>query len=294
MILSTFEQAFKTYLKTALATYITDKNIVVSNDVNFKPFEDDTNTVIAVIQSGNGNRSMMSDVTDALLTITLICESNYTQDLLLHINQYINATSGVVNSISISESSGSSKTYLYQVKWKTPMLAATPQDIRVEQSNKIMKVALISLQGTINFTSEIELAPSVFKLRINGNTVVDLPAKVIANYNNVTAPQYKAFLLFNYDYPVQVKIAHSKVYDITLLRTEALRLALLDTDIDYMELSTDDGATYISMATYQITDNYANAIPTINVLLNRGNTGTIDTTGITNNNDDNTTGIVLL
>ena len=85
MIVQTFEQAFKNYLKTALSTYITDREVLVSNDVSFKPFDEKPELVLAIIDSGNGSKSLIADVVDAMINVAFACDVNYIQNLLYYI-----------------------------------------------------------------------------------------------------------------------------------------------------------------------------------------------------------------
>lgn len=292
MIVQTFEQAFKDYLKTALSTYITDREVLVSNDVSFKPFDEKPELVLAIIDSGNGSKSLIADVVDAMINVAFACDVNYIQNLLIHLNQFIEATQGSYSTINIATDTGT-KTVNYQIKWKTPMLGGTPTDLRVKKNTQSMKVGLIQLQGTVNYTADVSLSPQSFKLRLNGSNdnVISLDG-ILVNYDITNAPQYKTLVLFNYAHPVQIKLAENRVYSITVLKNSNTS-GLVTGSIASIEVSLDGGTTYIAISGFQITEMWQNGIPTIKILLTEGDSEAIDE-AVVSAGDDNDNGIVLL
>jgi len=293
MIVQTFEQAFKDYLKTQLSTYITDREILVSNDVSYKPFDDNQDLVLAIIDSGNGNKSLIADVVDATVNIVFACDVNFLQQLFIHLNQFVEATQGKYSTINIAtDTQIGYKTVNYQIKWKTPMMSGgNPTDIRVKKNTQSMKVGMIQLQGTINYTAEVDLSPQDFKLRINGSSVIDLKG-ILVNYDITNAPQYKALVLFNYEHPVQVKIAENRVYSITTLKNSSIS-TLVTSDTERCDLSLDNGSTFKPLSSWQFTEMWQNGIPTIKIILNEGDAGAIDETPISPG-DSGSGGIILL
>lgn len=296
MIVQTFEQAFKKYLQTALAAYIDDKTLIISNDLSFKPFENDSNIVLGIIDSGGGNKTMMADVTDSLINISFAADANYLQDLLLHLNQFIDATQGVYSTLNVNTSTGTDA-YTYQIKWKTPMMGGNPTDIRTNKSTQSLKIAICQLQGSIHYTKDVSLSPQSFTIRVNNNSVINLTS-ILVNYDITDAPQYKTLILFNYDHPVQVKLANNKVYHITSLKSSNITSYIINATVNYLELSLDSGSTWIPIASYSITEEWQNGVPVVKFLLTQGNSGTIDESVIAGNGSttetENDSGIVLL
>lgn len=278
MITQTFEQAYKIYLKSALEQFINDKDVIVANDVTYKAFQDNSNSVIAVIQSGGGTRAMLADITDMLLNITFICDNNYLQDLLMHLNQLIDATNGVFATLSCSTNVvDTDKQYTYVTKWKTPTVSATPVDIRVENNTKSMKVVLVTLQGNLSYANGIEIDPLSIVLKINNSsTKIINCSNIIVSYDSTNAPQYKSVIIFGYNYPINIKVAEITTYSITLLRTTNVKNWLLNSAVSSIDLSIDGGISYIPIATYQIVESYQNGTPSVQLVLSKGNVNTIE------------------
>ena len=56
---TTFEQSFKKILENDLQKYLDNNKLVLSNDINFKPFDVDPNSIVGIIKSGSGVREFV-------------------------------------------------------------------------------------------------------------------------------------------------------------------------------------------------------------------------------------------
>ena len=69
--MKTFEQVYKEKFKGQLEKFI-DKPLRVTNDLNYRPLEDDPNEVAVIIRTGPGTRSSIAGYDLTSLTFTLI------------------------------------------------------------------------------------------------------------------------------------------------------------------------------------------------------------------------------
>lgn len=277
MITKTFEQAFKSKLETQLKTYITDKNVEVTNDIKFKSLYKNSNSVVVVIASGGGNKQSVSDLTDYSMNVTFMCDVNYLQDLMLAINRFIDDKSGLYDTMTIAQTgSGTDKVYAYQILWSTPITSSTPMDIRVDKNKDVMKVVMVNIIGHTYFSSEVMLGPLSFKVKINGSTIV--PLDYVVYYDCADAPTFKPFVIFGYAKPIQVRISDAKIWNISCLKTTTIKTGVHDAAITTIDLSTDNGVSWIPISAWSISEKFENRILLSTFTLTVGNSGTIDDT----------------
>ncbi len=167
--MTTFEQAYKAVLEGQLEEFITVNNVKVSNDINYKPLENDPTSVVAVIRTGPGTKSIMAgnDLTTTTFTVTLLCPANDLQTILAAINSLIWNYNGVWSSLSINIYNATTdvagdRTFNYRPVFASPFQLGTQQDVKT--ANETIKVATILWSVTVGYSSTAEVKPSTYYL----------------------------------------------------------------------------------------------------------------------------------
>lgn len=91
----TFEQQFKEVIKNDFETILGDKfKVFITNDLSFRNYK--KNDILAIIKTGQGTTSGVENIlaTNIVTTITLMCESNYLQEVLSKLTDYVNQVNG--------------------------------------------------------------------------------------------------------------------------------------------------------------------------------------------------------
>ena len=100
--MQTFERAYKSILKSLLEKYI-DKTVIVSNDINYKPLEKDSDALVAIIKTGPGlkQNNPYSDLTSLTFNISIIINANDAQSVLGAIGNLILNNNAIWGTLTI-------------------------------------------------------------------------------------------------------------------------------------------------------------------------------------------------
>lgn len=277
---TTFEQSFKEIFKSNLEKLFegTNKKFQVSNDINFKPFENQSVDVVAIIKSGNGTRQFVEgfDMTTYPINISFILEVNFLQEFLGLMNTYISLFSGSTEETDVIIAGKKTK-YYYQMILNTPSSLGQPIDLRA--GNKIINIVTVVMMGEVHYTSTGVIDPPNFKIRITTKegVILENEVKGILFNDSSTVPQVEPFYIFGSQYAHNIEIVKTSVQTLQIVRLLKNPLHELLSNIadglitvTNFEVSTDSNSNkYNSYTNHQVTKIYQNGIETFNIVLSR-------------------------
>lgn len=279
----TFEQAFKNEFKEtfqAMLSSISDKKILVSNDITVKPLENDPDRIVAVLQSGKGRKQEVKgfDLTTYPLVLTIIVDMNFLQDLLAILNNYIALNNGIVKQLTYQKNESETGSFDYIIRFDTPNQIGSPVDLKVKNRN--VKVAMVMLAGEIKYTTTADISLPGYWLKITKSDTTTLEAKVegdgVINQDSATVPEYELFYTYDLANPLAIPICLSTAitFQITQLKANEMHQLLervadgqeTITKVEYKTLNPLD--TYKEYR-YQITHSYSDGIKVFDLTLTR-------------------------
>lgn len=263
-MIKTFEQIFKNELKNMI-TNLCNKDIVISNDVNFKPLEEDINSIVGIIKSGNGTKSYVRgyDFTTYPINISFILDVNYLQEFLGRLN-LVAESSGLFKTVNYNN-----KDYTYQAVFNTPMSMGNPVDIRCKE--KKVKVQIVSMMGNIVYTSNGCIVPKEFTLQI-GTT--EYPVNGLFTYSMSSIPAVEPLARINNIYLDYRVSSVTKSYTLYLLKMSndplhSLLSDYLDSDTYLDKVKVKIGSKPYFDALIQFEEKYENQASVLVVTLTR-------------------------
>lgn len=189
--MKTFEQVYKEKFKDQLEKFI-DKPLRVTNDLNYRPLEDDPNEVAVIIRTGPGTRSSIAgyDLTSLTFYVDFIVAANAVQELLGALNNLTLYYNAVWDSVTIdiynpSEDRNLATTFHFKPIFSTPFIQGNQFSLRTKQGT--INAIAVNMSVTVGYASTAAVLPEQYKLRIDGKDYV-------INYDSrtvVDSPVYK-------------------------------------------------------------------------------------------------------
>lgn len=271
----TFEQKFKEQFKNKMQELLGNKELQLSNDVSFKPFEANQSCVVGVIKSGNGRQQLVEgfDLTTYPISISFFLEVNFLQEFLGLLNTYMALNNSCLKSLSL-KIAGTETTFKYKELLSTPSVLGSPIDLRAK--DKIIKVSTVILSGEISYTSNGVLTQPKLDIRITklDGTQINGVIRGLVSDNSSTVPQNEQFYVFGKNYAISVPIIITNIRTINCVAVESdtvhselLRLANGEvcSKIEVREQPFD----WEAYTNNQITKTYVNGVLSYNLVLGR-------------------------
>lgn len=265
---TTFEQAFKEKLKEQIEEYLPKgKEIVITNDINFKPLEEDPESIVGIIKSGGGTKSYVQgyDFTTYQVFVSFILDANYLQEFLGILNNSVVKQNGIFKNLNYSN-----ETYTYQTVYQTPTVIGSPQDIRAKE--KKVKVQIVSLSGTIVYTTNGCIIPKEFKIKIDG---IEYQVAGVFRYELTYTPTYTPTPVDGSAYVQNDFNIAVKTYTMTLLKMinnnlhNLLSNYIINADLlTNVELKIDSGNYFLTKCS-SLVEVYENQASVIRLVLMR-------------------------
>lgn len=271
----TFEQKFKTKFKNDIQELLGSKELQLSNDVSFKPFDSNPECVVGIIKGGNGHQQLVEgfDLTSYPVSITFILEVNFLQEFLGLLNTYISLNNNNLKELSL-KIAGNDTTFKYKELLSTPSVLGSPVDLRAKE--KIIRVATVVLNGEISYSSNAILKAPQLDIKITNydGTVISGSLKGLVSDSSSTVPQMEQFYIYGSSYAHNVPLILTNVRTINCvaiddneIHNELSKLAngVLCKQIEVRELPF--GWEVYSNA--QITKDYTNGVLSYNLVMGR-------------------------
>lgn len=171
-----FEQSLKKILKENLKEVLDGYNVIVSNDINYNQFK--KGDVVFCIKTGQGIPSRVEGIvaTNLSVVINFKCETNYLQDILSKLSDYVNAVNGVYLQTDDLE-------YMFQLGLNTPMVSTNTK----EDTGKETIYVSYGILTANAFYSNMPIQPSKKKMVIDE---LELEIEGIQNYQDSTTYNY--------------------------------------------------------------------------------------------------------
>lgn len=189
--MKTFEQVYKEKFKGQLEKFI-DKPLRVTNDLNYRPLEDDPNEVAVIIRTGPGIRSSIAsyDLTSLTFYVDFIVAANSVQELLGALNNLTLYYNAVWDSVTIDiynpgQDRNITTTFHFKPIFSTPFIQGNQFSLRTKQGT--INAISVNMSVTVGYASNAAVLPETYKLRIDGRDYV-------INYDSrtvVDSPVYK-------------------------------------------------------------------------------------------------------
>lgn len=208
--MQTFEKSYKAVLLEQLKEAMPNRKIYVSNDLHYKPLENDPNGVVAIIQTGMGTKSAISgyDMNTVPVVINFIIQANYLQELLGALDGIAKENNGM-----FSEAHYNNEQHYYKTVYATAYPIGAPFDMRTKTD--IVRVMTVNWTLTLTYSSNAIIEPSTFKLRV-GSTDYDI--KYITRYEISSQPN-KEQTQYRHDSRIsQLLSSYSTVCSLVLLK----------------------------------------------------------------------------
>lgn len=172
--MKTFERVFKEKFKGQLAGFI-DKPIIVSNDINTKPLEDDPNELAVIIRTSPGTKSAKAgyDLTTLTFYVDMITEANDVQPVLGAINNLILIYNAEWSNLIIpvynpATDVTTDKVFYYKPIYSTPFIPGQAFNLRTKRAT--ISAVAITMSITVGYSSNAAVLPASFELLINGTS----------------------------------------------------------------------------------------------------------------------------
>lgn len=265
----TFERIYKSVLLEHLQNALPNRKVFVSNDLHYKPLENDPEGVVAIIQTGMGSKSAISgyDMNTVPVVVNFITQANNLQELLGALNSIASEQNGKYNSLSLN-----AEEYYYKAIYSTAYPIGAPFDIRIKSS--VVRVMTINWTITLTYSHNAIIEPSVFKLKV-GTTDYDINYIVryeMSSQSNDEQTQYRENYLINY-----IPSSKTNVYTFVLLKVQSdefqtlLRQEMIDinTILSTNEIKLLVDSETIDISNYSITEIFENNTSVFNLVLTR-------------------------
>lgn len=213
--MKSFEQAYKSILKKDLENLL-GRKIFITNDIAYRPLEQDKTNIVAVVKTGQGTKSNVPnyDLTTLPLHITFIIEANYLQEFLGSLNLYIKDINGVANSIVLEDRDGEALNY-YRVVFNTPNAYGGTFDLQT--SKETFKAVMVLLTGRVVYSSNVLLDQFIPVVKING---VEYPINYLLRSEFTTQPAVDSTPIENRIVSTKKTLNIETVYNFTLLEVK--------------------------------------------------------------------------
>ena len=207
----TFEKAYKAILKTQLEN-ATNRNVYISNDLHYKPLDNDPDGIVMVINTGGGTKSSINgyDMNTVPMSINFICQANYLQEIF-----------GILANISKEHNAKYYQTtidnivYNYKIVYSDAMQlgGVYKEHLKVGTFNLITGNWLL----TATYSHNAIIEPSVFKLTI-GSTEYDI--NYIVRYEMSSQDVTNPVQYLGDTYQEHLPITKTLVYSFVLLKVQ--------------------------------------------------------------------------
>lgn len=171
--MQTFESVYKSKFKEQLTKFI-DEDIIVSNDVNIRPFSNNADIVVAVIKTGVGQASSRNeiDLVNTTVNINFLVEANKMQRLLGALTSLRWNFNGKWDELKIpiydvSQAKLVDKTYIFKPVFTTPVMMGDLGS--VSSVKETITVASVVMSVSLGYSSNIEAKGDKFWLRVKPN-----------------------------------------------------------------------------------------------------------------------------
>jgi len=278
--MKTFEQVYKEKLKEQINKFI-DKPVILSNDINTKPLEDNPNELAVIIRTGPGVKSSLSkyDLTTVTFYIDIITVANDVQMVLGAINNLILLHNASWDNVTIpiydpNEKTTTDTRFSYKPIFSTPFIPGQQFNLRTKSAT-ITAIA-ITMSVTVGYASNAAVEPSTFKLKING-TEYNLKYERYEITNN---PVYEPAAQIGERVLTQRFINNIVTYNFTLLKSAANvdnlhdilsadAMANVDEMLTTKKLQLSLGTKTVDINTYSISEIYQDGATVIVLTLTR-------------------------
>lgn len=208
----TFEKAYKAILKTQLEN-ATNRNVYISNDLHYKPLDNDPDGIVMVINTGGGTKSSINgyDMNTVPMSINFICQANYLQEIF-----------GILASISKEHNAKYYQTtidgvnYNYKIVYSDAMQLGGVYKEHLKAGTYNLITGNWLLTATYSHNAIIE--PSVFKLTI-GSTEYDI--NYIVRYEMSSQDVTEPVQYLGETYQEHLPITRTLVYSFVLLKVQS-------------------------------------------------------------------------
>jgi len=216
--MQTFEQVYKEKLKKQLEQFL-DNPIIVSNDINYDPLINDSDTIVAVIKTGIGQASSRNDydLIQTTFTVNFILDANNTQLLLGALTSLIWNYNGkwdtlTLNIWNVLINKLQAKPYIFKPVFTTPVLVGGIN--KVKSATKTIDAVNVMFNISVGYSSNADMKPSKFELIVDG---VSYPINAI-RYNIASEPIYRPSTLKNKKFQNQGYVSENIVFSFTMLK----------------------------------------------------------------------------
>lgn len=281
--MATFERSFKETLKVQMRAFMPNREIVVSNDMNFDLLKNNPEAVVAVIYTGPGQKSGHAnyDLTSLPFSIAILCRVTAVQEILGAMNNLIGRYDGQWANATISiydpdTHNTIDKVFRYKPTFVTPIPSGGVQALAgatgtIEATALLMSVSVV-------YSNNSATEPETMYLKI-GDTryLINFSA-----YSLSDQPVYGQPALFEgTPYPTQKLSNLIDTFQFTILLAapgmDPLHDLLHDeywkpgsSKIYHNTLKLYRGLdTVVDIQTYMINETYVNGATVINLTLSR-------------------------
>lgn len=261
-----FETILRSKLETELATELDEFDIVVSNDTNYDPFNQEK-PVGVIIRTSIGNKSGLASFTASTMVVfvEVLCLANDTQEVLAALNKITDKLNGVV---------ATDTGYSYQLKLNTPSVIGSPFGVR--KKFEAVKGQLITWTGEALYSGNNVFNTAKYYISLNaGTTFTEI--KYMTGFNGNMEIIAEPTPLEGENFAKQSAINLGVTYSITAVRVygDTLQDALVTIRDGTGAINQDDlkfkkDTTEISIQKIEVIENWAiGTIPTITITLTR-------------------------
>lgn len=220
--MQTFESVYKSKFKEQLTKFIDDE-IIVSNDINIRPFSTNPDLLISVIKTGIGQASSRNeiDLVNTTINVNFLIQANKVQDLLGALTSLIWNFNGKWDELKIpiydvNLSKLTEKTYIFKPVFTTPVIIG---DLGTVASVKeTITIASVVMSISLAYSSNVEAKGDKFWLRIQRDGIYNwLPINAI-EYDMTYAPAYDSVPIEGNNFIEQVYLSETIIFRFTLLK----------------------------------------------------------------------------
>lgn len=231
--MQSFEQVYKNVLKEDLENLL-QRKVFITNDISYRPLEQDKSSVVAVIKSAQGTKSSVPsyDLNTLPLNTYFIVEANYLQEFIGALNGYIKVHNGRAKTIELNE-----QLSYYRAIYNNPTPVGSTFDLQAP--NKTFKAVMVLLTGSIVHSSNVLLDQFIPVLKIG---TVEYPMNYLLRCEFTMQPVVDPVAIVGDRFSKKTIINLETTYLFTLLSvndddlSELLYSLYLDEVIDFSEI----------------------------------------------------------